>query len=89
MINFEPKDTTSAQKKAYIILKDIDKLIVDLHSLEEIHDKNHESTIIDEEVDEIRNIRSNLKATIANAVEYCITDDMEVYMPLVKYLEVK
>lgn len=83
------KDTTSAQKAAYRILQDIDKLIVDLESLEEIHDKAHEEKVIDDEIDEIRNVRTNLRATIYNAIEWCIAEGMETYTPLRQMLEVR
>lgn len=85
----ESKDTTSAQKKVYLILKDIDKLIVDLESLEEIHNAEHEQSVINDELDELRHIKGNLRATFKNAVEDCINADMETYTPLRQLLEVK
>jgi len=83
------KDTTSAQKAAYRILQDIDKLIVDLESLEEIHHHEHEQNTINDELDELRNVKGNLRALFANAVEDCDNADMETYTPLRHMLEVR
>lgn len=89
LIVTEPKDTTGAQKAAHLILNDLEKIIRNLECLEEIHCKEHEEKVINDELDEFRNSLGNIKSVFSNAVESCDNDGMEVYSQLRHKVEPK
>ena len=85
----EKKDTMTAQQNAYIILKNLDKLINDLENLEEIHCKEHESSVIDDEVWTLVEVKKNLEIMFRNAVIGAADDLMEVDYSLMRKVEKK